>query len=91
MRVRVEVTQNDIRKGRRGDCANCPIARAVKRVTRVQNALVEDDGTISFSKRDNIVIIPASEKRERFISKFDAGEKVEPIVFLMNIPKSVLS
>lgn len=88
MRVRIEVTQNDIRKGKRGSCFNCPIARAVKRATGCKDVDVDSDGTISLENGE--VVIPSSIKRERFIEKFDDKEKVSPIVFLVNIPKSVL-
>jgi hypothetical protein len=84
MRVRVEVTKNDIRRGRRCDSCHCPIARAVRRAVKGQGIMVHHNGSIDIG-------VPPSQKRERFIEKFDSYEPVEPIVFLMNAPKSVLS
>ena len=90
MRVRVEVTKNDIRRGRCGDCSNCPIARAVKRATKIQNVNVDED-SISISNDGQSLYIDSSQKCTRFVQKFDSGEKVKPIVFLINVPKAILT
>ena len=88
-RVLIEVTQEDIKNGVRGDPCNCPTAHAATRAThgtvplRV-GALVIKFGPIGSSVASKLPI----EARE-FIYDFDWGKPVEPFSFEIELPEAV--
>lgn len=92
MRVAINVTEKDIRKGCKGDDQNCPIARAVLKNLKNGYVSVDCTGQIRVSDAEDGVMVDTdtSIRRERFITKFDNGEKVKPFRFLMNIPARVV-
>lgn len=77
--IKIQVTQEDIAKGKKSDSSCCPVALAcLKTLNKTwsnvfeQLSLIEDGGMEIFAKRRQL---------EDFIHKFDAGEKVEPFEF----------
>jgi len=40
--MKIEVTQDDINKGKKGDIFNCPIARVIKRITKTKQSEYQD-------------------------------------------------
>lgn len=67
MKIKVEVTQEDINNGVRQDADNCPIACALKRL--VQNPEVEDD--IEFDLNEIRYVAQLTEEAVTFINHFD--------------------
>jgi len=92
MRVCINVTEKDICKGCKGDEENCPIARAVLKNLKDGSVSVGSEGDIAVFDVEGDVVANAnaSTRRERFVTKFDMGEKVKPFRFLMNIPSRVV-
>lgn len=88
MKVNVEVTQEDIDKGIREDSCECPIARALKRFG-YRSVDVEDDCAGFYVKNADksgmctsyLFYLP--KKAIKFVSKFDNGEQVAPINFVL--------
>ena len=73
--MKIQITQNHIKRGKKGRVTLCPIALALKErgfeKVRVRAEAVEIDGA-KFSLSPNEM---------RFIKRFDNGEPVEPFVF----------
>lgn len=78
----IHVTQDDIDHGLKNNCRVCPIALAIKRETKALGVNV---------LHRSIVIIPSGNDPVRryehtaesfdFVTKFDAGQTVEPFQF----------
>ena len=77
MKIKVEVTQEDINNGVRQDGDNCPIACALKRL--VKSPEVEDDIEFDLDGIRYVARIP--DKASEFISKFDNAVNVLPFSF----------
>lgn len=81
MDVHVEVTEDDIRQGIRGECGTCPLARALNRVVESQwkvkvysfHAQLEDAADLWEA------VLPNS--AEDFVASFDRGGPGEPFAF----------
>lgn len=72
----IDVIGADIKKGKKNEREECPIALAVKRLLPWNEVAVNEDtleiDTMSFG-------LPKD--AEKFVEKFDAGEKVKPFKF----------
>lgn len=78
-RIKVEISQSDIRLGKQGDSFSCPIARAVKRAVG-DHPRVDCDITVDIAGKSVIYELP--KKAGNFINDFDADKKkVKPITF----------
>lgn len=91
MRLRVSVTAEDIRLGKRNDCDRCPAARALRRagITRgwVGNYWIgETVGGLGMSLCDSPI------KVRKFIRAFDSfgRKKVKPFSFTINVPREAV-
>src|SRR5690348_452339 len=81
----IEVTQEDIDKGLKGNCSACPIALAVNRTIPGANSTVSD--------MFNHVYCPGVSRKNAdtpddaawFISDFDDGKPVEPFSFTLTL------
>jgi hypothetical protein len=90
MKVRINVTKNDIEKGSSGSMVFCPIARAVKR------ALKPERGEIMVSRLYAYLpngggAVPLPPDATRFVDVFD-GERegtVSPFTFTLVLPIEV--
>lgn len=82
--IRVNVTRNDIRYGRRASPSECPVARAIRRHRVVEEVSVSDriyiqgEGDAEAS-RWNAVYLPPEVRA--WIYRFDNARPVEPIRF----------
>lgn len=75
--IRIEVTQADIDRGTRSDCAACPIALAAARAVGFP---CEADLTgLWFPLGMGHYVLPAA--ASDFVLAFDAGETVQPFAF----------
>jgi hypothetical protein len=85
----VNVTMNDIRKGHRNACSNCPIALALHRIKIFKNASV---GSTFFGFWPKDSTNPLGEsvqlpyEAQRFIQDFDYGTPVTPFKFKVEVP-----
>lgn len=97
MKLKVEVKQNDIKQGERGQSLLCAVARAINRALKgnedelelvgVGNLSVEfTHSTGEFLGRFHCVDLPL--KARKFVNAFDEGpkSKLKPIKFTLDIP-----
>jgi hypothetical protein len=86
MKIKIEVTEDDILNGKKGSGCFCPIARAVKRklIPATYVRVTKHDLVTDYSE-----IFPASASlpntAQSFIQAFDAGHKVEPFDFEIEV------
>lgn len=73
--MKIQVTEDDIRFGERGECTDCPVARAISRATK-REAYV-DSYDICSGSYDWFT----PEAVRTFIARFDSGQPVEPFTF----------
>lgn len=88
MRVRIDVTERDIKAGVPNNADTCPIAIAAKRV-------ISGEVCVSFKagiETGKDTSIPLPKKATRFMYSFDNcdDEKVKPFSFTVNAPASVV-
>lgn len=81
MKLKINVTKDDIRNGIPSMTTACPIARAFKRV-KILNVRVHNT---SYKVKDLTYRLP--KKAQRFINDFDNGYFVEPFSFNVGIRK----
>jgi len=80
MKIRVEITREDIKTGIRKDPCNCPIAKAFKHSTDFIWVEVKP-ATITFDTGQGYRFMLLPRKVQKFIEKFDKGMKVKPFTF----------
>lgn len=85
--VKVEVTAEDIQRGKRKLCRECPVARALTRAAgkqvEVGNSHYRDEAAQWHR--------PLPEVAKHFIAAFDYGGSVAPFTFDVGFPESFLS
>jgi hypothetical protein len=84
--VTVNVTQEDIDRGRRGSCGRCPVARAIRRDARLTNILVDPFYVVVGLATPAFFTVHLPRIARRFIEAFDAGRPVRPIAFPLRVP-----
>ena len=77
--MKIKVTQQDIAKGSRKKCDNCPIARAIKRETK--SPVWVNSNHVDYLVKNELVVHLLPKKAITFIKRFDAGETVKPFTF----------
>lgn len=75
MRINVEVTAEDIKRGIKVDCLNCPIALALDRCGQPDASVSDSDVEID----GRFIRMPLDARR--FVQDFDDGKPVEPFAF----------
>lgn len=91
MIVTVDVTQDDIRDGVRGQCYRCPVARAISRLL-VSTVLAQvTPGLVVFPACGTVPPVPLPEHAGRWIDAFDGGYNVRPFSFVLDIPGELLA
>lgn len=88
MRKLIKVTDDDIRFGRRASASFCPVARAVNRIIKPPVTVTPDHITVYLDDEQKYLTIPNNERVSDFIRDFDAGKKVKPLNFYINLEKS---
>lgn len=78
----ISVRRSDIRGATPSDSSDCPIARALKRITGSQSVNV-DDATIRYydANRKRYMVADLPESAKTFVTTFDAEETVKPFEF----------
>lgn len=92
--VRVNVTEEHIIHGRKRNCFNCPVAKAIGEllVGDVDVSVGVTGGTLTIDKRGEALFDLPDEAGE-WITKFDTGDlgyKAQPISFSVLLPKKFL-
>ncbi len=77
----INVTSDDIAKGKRGSACSCPIALAIKRATN-QACHV---GVRWYSFERDLTDMPLPRKAGEFVIAFDQKQPVEPFSFELDI------
>lgn len=83
MRIRVEVTADDILRGRARDCKGCPVARAISRALGVAASV----GSMSFFLGES-PCLPLPAPVLEWVGDYDAGRPVAPLSFLLELPEA---
>lgn len=93
MKLKINVTEKDIKEGKKDMPNSCPIARAVNRRLNKNSYALIYSNWITFYNRNN----SQRQAYERvqgevstFIHQFDRGKVVKPLTFNLEIPKSCL-
>ena len=74
--LKTKVLKEDIKKGVKGNCNSCALARAIKRDTKIDNVSVGVD-----SINVDGIYYKTTKKAEKFIEAFDNGKKLKPSCF----------
>jgi len=88
----INVTQEDIDKGVTGDCALCPLAKAIHRYfPNIPYGLKVNDGVRVHFDRISIdfKLYKVTKNCQRFIDNFDNGNLVHPFKFNLMEQKNV--
>lgn len=94
VKVKVEVTQKDIKNGIPQDCGYCPIALAVNRTFPKLNKIYVDSAEAYAEMDERIVVVSKTSKScRKFIEKFDEFDelacefqkKVKPFSFVIKL------
>jgi hypothetical protein len=81
-RFKIEVTENDIKRGVAWNVDKCPVARAMRRATRNMACYA------SLSElKVGIKLVNTPTRCQRFMRNFDDGENVKPFSFVIRIPE----
>lgn len=78
--LKIDVTAEDIAKGIQNDCEACPIALALSRAVPGAD-FIEVDGDANYELDDVTYYARFPESAKNFVTRFDAGETVEPFTF----------
>lgn len=83
-RLRVEVTEEDIKAGRQGDAYRCPLARAASRADGSHTWWFGE----TLAGRDGVYgHVSQAPRVRRWREAFDDRQKVAPFVFTILIPE----
>lgn len=77
METKIEVTDEDIRQGVKGQCGRCPIALAAAR------AGIKDVTVGSYTMKIKHLFIHLPRNVSEFINRFDDGLPVQPFSFVI--------
>jgi len=84
VRVRVEVTEEDIRRGKRNTCTRCPVARALRRSGVISPSVYHSRAI--FGRNGQWWGGDLPQKVTDFICAFDDREPVKPFSFVISVP-----
>lgn len=82
--MKIEVTQEDIERGKRCDGLICPISQAVKRATG-NTVCVSQNYFFLLSRASSMDDFKLPQPAIDFIAAFDAGQPVEPFSFEVEV------
>lgn len=81
----VNVTANDIAKGERYLPEKCPIARALKRVTKAKKVSIGPWYFYIMKDGEDYERYQMTDEMEEFVKKFDSGIPVRPVKFKIEL------
>jgi hypothetical protein len=88
MKLKINVTKTDIKRGKRDNRYSCPIARAFQRATGAEKVSV---GMFQMHRADKMSVdVPLPPEAKEFVTKFDfkGRQSVKPFSFEVEIPDS---
>ena len=80
--IKIQVTEDHIKKGTKRHCTLCPIALAMLDNLGLDYVSV-DIGFIATSKGENRRYFTPSRAADRFITRFDSNKPVKPFNFIV--------
>lgn len=81
MKVKIEISKFDIKKGKIGQVSSCPIALAIKRKLKATDLYVGDCANFRYKGTEYWADLP--DKAHNFINRFDHNLKVKPFSFIL--------
>ena len=88
-RIKIQVTEQDINRGRKHSTANCPIAKAIRRQVKEKQTASSGANVISVTPEHirfgDYVDKTVSRSAKRFMNKFDRGGEVRPFSFIVKV------
>lgn len=78
--MKIKVTKEDIRNGKRGKCSKCPVALAIGRIFPNERISVTELG-IKIGRM--LLVIP--KRVDCWVGRFDEGNVVDPMTFELAI------
>ena len=81
MRIKVHVTENDIKWAVRDDSSRCMVARALAREVDDAQRIEVDTQTIRFSTNKGRFAYLTPLAVQRYVAAFDAGDPIDPFEF----------
>lgn len=85
--MKIEVTQEDIAAGIRGDSCKCPVALAIKRALGERYFVAVNNQGILVSNQDGGRILRIPPRVNMFVRVFDFGMTPIPISFELEAPE----
>lgn len=82
----ISVTKEDIENGGRDNISTCPVALAVRRVTKKRFQVGSTEIYPPLSERHFPQPIRISDQVAEFIKRFDAKKRVQPFTFRIKLP-----
>ena len=83
-KIKIDVTEADIKNGIRFLSKKCPVALAVKRILKKPVQVWGDTYNLVIQKgKENEIRLPG--KVDTFVERFDKGEKVKPFSFFLPV------
>jgi hypothetical protein len=89
MKIKVEVTEKDIKRGKPVSCSGCPIALAFRRATKTTSSSKRmkyvdvSGGYVGFVYKNDDYWVDLPRRAQNFIHKFDLGKSVKPFSFVV--------
>jgi len=84
MKVEIEVTQDDIEKGRKNSSSSCAVALAVKRQGYVHPYVDGENIMFSCPDTDKRFTSNCTKRVTHWIGNFDEDKRVKPFRFTLN-------
>ena len=81
--MRIEVTAQDIRKGKKSNCMRCPVALAVKRLLPGHEVWADSLSIDVWTHDEYRRVATTPKKVATFMDRFDTGQPVKPFTFTM--------
>jgi hypothetical protein len=82
----INVTQDDIAKGKKNNCLRCPVALAVIRETGIHDVYVYGSSVTFYRHSDQCCERYNTDEVSEFIENFDGGGTVAPFSFELEVP-----
>lgn len=79
--ITIEVTQEDIDAGRKGNCYLCPIALAAARVFNLDVSVGASWLSVEASNGAEVAMFKLPQAARTFVTLFDGGHPVAPFTF----------
>jgi len=81
----IEVTRDDIRRGHPEDDCRCPVSLAIRRAVGLDTSVGDGVIVVDYATPWQIEIW-SPEEVIQFVEDFDAGRKVKPFAFELDLP-----